>query len=226
LEDDILFLLNTVVCFPQKLKINFRNYQETIETVVRHEEGGMVESFVVTLLPVLFLIVLFGGGELSKRRNIDIGGEPPINKRVYIMSKYAIPLLWAVMSVQSWGVKLSFFTVPAVSRWIALFFWISGFSLLFIGRFGLGESFRIGSPKEQTSLHIDGLFRLSRNPMYLGVFATLLATVLYTMNPFALVIGIFIVAVHHKIVLAEEQFLYKAFGAEYAEYCHRVRRYI
>jgi len=61
--------------------------------------------------------------------------------------------------------------------------------------------------------------------MYLGVFATLLAATLYTLNPFVLLIAIFIVAVHHRIVLAEEAYLQEAFGGEYAEYCRRVRRY-
>jgi protein-S-isoprenylcysteine O-methyltransferase Ste14 len=35
-----------------------------------------------------------------------------------------------------------------------------------------------------------------------------------------------VVAVHHRIILAEEQHLQKAFGEEYANYCRRVRRYL
>ena len=62
--------------------------------------------------------------------------------------------------------------------------------------------------------------------MYLGVYATLLAAVLYTLNPFLLVLAIFVVVVHHKIVLAEEQHLRTDFGEQYAEYCSHVRRYL
>jgi protein-S-isoprenylcysteine O-methyltransferase Ste14 len=97
---------------------------------------------------------------------------------------------------------------------------------LFIGRFGLGNAFRIGSPKGSTSLKVDGLFSFSRNPMYLGVYATLIAAVLYTLNPVLLIIGAYVVIVHHKIVLAEEQYLQKVFGGQYTEYCHHVRRYL
>ena len=85
---------------------------------------------------------------------------------------------------------------------------------------------RIGRPKESTRLRVDGLFRVSRNPMYLGVYSTLLASVLYTLNPVLLLFGAFIVAVHHRIILAEETHLRNAFGKEYAEYCCRVRRYL
>jgi protein-S-isoprenylcysteine O-methyltransferase Ste14 len=62
--------------------------------------------------------------------------------------------------------------------------------------------------------------------MYLGVYSTLLAACLYTLNPIVLVLAIFVVAVHHKIVLAEERYLSGVFGEEYADYCRRVRRYI
>ncbi len=186
----------------------------------------MVESIVVTIFPVSFLIIIFGGGALSRRRNIDMDGEPPIEKRVFYVSKYTIMALWAVMVVQSWGVRLSVVSPPGWLRRISLVLWIGGFLLLFIGRLGLADSFRIGSPKESTRLKVGGLFQFSRNPMYIGVYATLLAGVLYTLNPLVLLAAIFVVAVHHRIVLAEEQHLQTAFGEEYAAYCRRVRRYL
>jgi len=188
----------------------------------------MVEPVVVMLFPVLFLVILFGGAALLRRRKIDMDGEPPIDRRIFYLSKYAIVGLWAAMVLQSWswGVNLSFVSVPGWLKWIALFLWVGGFTLLFIGRLGMADSFRIGSPKESTRLKVDGLFRFSRNPMYVGVYATILASVLYTLNPIVLLVGAFVVAVHHRIVLAEEQYLRKAFGAEYANYCARVRRYL
>jgi protein-S-isoprenylcysteine O-methyltransferase Ste14 len=186
----------------------------------------MTESFTVTLFPVLFLIVLFGGGELFRRQAIDMDGDPPINRPLFYISKYSIVILWAAMALQSWGIGLSLTRVPVTSKWAALCLWVFGFLLLFSGRFGLGRSFRIGSPKEKTQLHVDGLFTFSRNPMYLGVYATIVASVLYTWNPVALLIGIFVVVVHHLIVLAEERYLQEQFGEEYTEYCRRVRRYL
>lgn len=186
----------------------------------------MIESLFVTLLPAGFLIVLFGGGELFRRRNIDMDGDPPISKALFVSSKYSIVLLWAAMVMHSWGIDLSFTRIPGFMKWAALCFWVLGFALLFVGRFGLGTAFRIGSPKERTSLTVEGLFGFSRNPMYLGVYATLLASALYTLNPVVFVLGIFVVAVHHKIVLAEERYLRAVFGGEYAEYCRRVRRYL
>ena len=186
----------------------------------------MIESVVVTVFPVLFLVLLFGGGALLRRRHIDMDGEPPIDRRIFYLSKYAILGLWGTMVVQSWGVNLSLVQAPGWSRGISLLLWVGGFLLLFIGRLGLADSFRIGSPKESTRLKVDGLFRFSRNPMYVGVYATILASILYTLNPIVFLVGVFVVAVHHRIVLAEEQHLQKTFGQEYADYCSRVRRYL
>jgi protein-S-isoprenylcysteine O-methyltransferase Ste14 len=90
----------------------------------------------------------------------------------------------------------------------------------------MGDSFRPGTQKEDTSLTTDGLFRLSRNPMYVGVYATIVASYLSTLNPVVILMGTFVVAVHHAIVLAEENHMQKVFSREYSEYCSRVRRYI
>jgi protein-S-isoprenylcysteine O-methyltransferase Ste14 len=153
-------------------------------------------------------------------------GEPPIERSVFYASKYAIVVLWGATVARSWGAPLSFMAVPPASRWTGLFLWAAGFMVLFAGRLGLGSSFRIGSPKEATRLKVDGLFRVSRNPMYLGVYATLLASALYTLNPIVFAVGAFVAVVHHRIVLAEERHLAHTFGAEYADYRRRVRRYM
>ena len=185
-----------------------------------------IEALAVTLLPVAFLAVLFTGGERFRRRQIEQDGDAPIDRTLFYGSKYLIVVLWVGMVLDSWGVKVSFFEGPAPLKRAAVCVWAAGFILLFVGRFGLGDSFRIGHPKESTRLKVDGLFRVSRNPMYLGVYSTLLASVLYTLNPVLLLFGAFIVAVHHRIVLAEETHLRNAFGKEYTEYCCRVRRYL
>jgi len=187
---------------------------------------AVIEPLFVTIPPVLFLAVLFGGGQLLRRRNIDMDGKPPINRTPYYLSKYSIIVLWAAMVIQGWGIDLSLLAIPPAVKWLSLFLWGWGFALLLTGRLGLGDSFRIGSAKESTTLRVHGLFRFSRNPMYVGMFSTLLASALYTANPIVLVLALFIIWVHHAIVRAEEQHLRNVFGQEYTTYCARVRRYL
>ena len=185
----------------------------------------MIEPLAVTLFPVVFLIILFGGGALMQRRHVEMDGDPPIDRRLFYASKYSIVAVWATVVAQTWGAGLPLAARADRVRWASIAFWILGFVLLLAGRLTMGESFRIGSPQERTGLRVDGLFKVSRNPMYLGVFSTLLAATLYTLNPVVALIAIFIVAVHHRIVLAEEAYLQEVFGGEYIEYCRRVGRY-
>jgi protein-S-isoprenylcysteine O-methyltransferase Ste14 len=186
----------------------------------------MIESLLITLFPVMFLSVLITSGVMFRQSKIDMDGKPPINKMLFTTSKFAIVLMWVVMIIEAWGVHMSFFNSPDALKKVAIGLWIIGFILLFTGRFGLGRSFRIGSPNEHTNLIKGGLFSFSRNPMYLGVYTTLIASVLYTLNPLMLLVAIYIIAVHHKIILAEEAHMRSVFGEEYIEYCRHVRRYI
>ncbi len=186
----------------------------------------MFESFFVAAFPVLFIAVLAGGGASLRRRNIDMEGLPPIDKNLFRLSKLAMLIPWTAMILQGFGVDLSPARVPLPLKWISLGLWVSGFGLLLAGRIGLGSSFRVGCPKDETILRTDGIFRYSRNPMYLGLYATLLAAILYTLNPLVLIVGVGIAAVHHRIVLAEEVCLRKMGGQKYAEYGQRVGRYL
>jgi protein-S-isoprenylcysteine O-methyltransferase Ste14 len=186
----------------------------------------MVESLTVSTLPVLFLIVHYGGEALLRRRKIDATGIPPVGKTLFSCCHYAIVIPWGAMALRSWGPGLAVIERPVYLKWAALVFWALGFSLLFLGRFSLRTSFRTGIAREKTRFEHAGIFRYSRNPMYLGIYATLLSACIYTLNPVVLAVGIFIAAVRHKIVLSEERHLRVAFGAAHEEYCRRVSRYL
>jgi protein-S-isoprenylcysteine O-methyltransferase Ste14 len=186
----------------------------------------MIEAVLVTILPVGFLIILFWGGALFQKKKISQDGEAPINRTLFYTSKWSIVILWGAMALASWGIGFPSVQVPRFLQVIALAFWFTGFAFLYLGRFKMGESFRLGTPKEDTSLKTDGLFRVSRNPMYVGVYATIVAASLYTGNPVVILLGAFVVAVHHAIILEEEKHMHRVFSREYPEYCSRVRRYV
>jgi len=186
----------------------------------------MFEPVFVAAFLVVFLGGLVAGGAAMRRRKIDMQGAPPIDKNLFHLSKLAMLIPWVAMVLQSFGVGLSWAVVPQALKWISLVLWAAGFSLAMAGRFGLGSSFRVGCAKEKTILRTDGLYRLSRNPIYIGLNATLLGSALYTLNPLVLLVGAGVAAVHHRIILAEEECLRRVFGQAYEDYCLRVGRYL
>jgi len=84
------------------------------------------------------------------------------------------------------------------------------------------------SPADPTKkLVINGLYKYSRNPMYIGVILMLIAeAVFFLSNSLWFYLTIVFIAFNLFILLHEEPRLRKDFGQEYLEYCKKVRRWI
>jgi protein-S-isoprenylcysteine O-methyltransferase Ste14 len=78
-----------------------------------------------------------------------------------------------------------------------------------------------------TTLVTDGVYRLSRNPMYLGLVCILagVALAVGTVSPLVLALA-FGWLLDHKFITAEEQMLEHEFGSEFQAYRKTVRRWI
>ena len=72
-----------------------------------------------------------------------------------------------------------------------------------------------------------GPYRITRNPMYLGMAGVLLGTavLLGSLAPF-LAIPLFMALIEWRFILAEEAMLVANFGEAYTEYQTRVRRWL
>ena len=83
------------------------------------------------------------------------------------------------------------------------------------------------SPADPTkSLVITGLYKYSRNPMYVGVMLILIGEILFTHNVNLLVYScIIFLAFNLFIRLREEPRLKADFGSEYENYTKRVKRW-
>lgn len=72
-----------------------------------------------------------------------------------------------------------------------------------------------------------GVFRFSRNPIYLGEAIILAGTALLTghLGPW-LVVLVFGGGIDRSVIRWEEQALQRRFGAEFAAYCQKTRRWL
>jgi len=80
---------------------------------------------------------------------------------------------------------------------------------------------------EATSLVTGGFYRITRNPMYMGMFLMLFG-VAFLLGSVAtlLPLVLFILIIRYNFVLGEERFLEAAFGQSYLDYKSEVRRWI
>lgn len=82
-------------------------------------------------------------------------------------------------------------------------------------------------PEFTTSLVINGMYKISRNPMYLGMLVMLFGFALYLgqLTPF-LVLPAFYFVITEMQIKPEEEMLEQKFGEEYLNYKSRVRRWL
>ncbi len=78
-----------------------------------------------------------------------------------------------------------------------------------------------------SSLVRTGVYRFTRNPMYLGLLLTLLAWAAFLSNPAALLfVPVFVLYINRFQIKPEEQVLSSLFAEEYTAYKNQVRRWL
>jgi protein-S-isoprenylcysteine O-methyltransferase Ste14 len=78
-----------------------------------------------------------------------------------------------------------------------------------------------------SSLVSSGIYRFTRNPMYVGLFLTLLGWAVYLSNPLSLVFClVYVLYITRFQIKPEERILLRLFGEPYAAYMQRVRRWV
>lgn len=82
-------------------------------------------------------------------------------------------------------------------------------------------------PETVSSLVIEGVYRHTRNPMYLGLVLLLVAWAVHLAAPGALLGPVlFVVFITRFQIVPEERALSRKFGSEFETYRHAVRRWV
>jgi len=99
--------------------------------------------------------------------------------------------------------------------------------LVWIAQSQMANSWRIGiDEKNKTELVTNGLFTISRNPIFLGIMIANIGLMLIIPNAFTLlIISLSTVSINTQIRL-EEAFLRNTHGENYASYCRKTRRWL
>jgi Putative protein-S-isoprenylcysteine methyltransferase len=82
-------------------------------------------------------------------------------------------------------------------------------------------------PSDATALVTEGMYRYSRNPMYLGLLLWTIASTIWFGTWFGIIINIvFVFLINFLQIIPEEEALLEIFGEEYEEYKKNVRTWI
>ena len=143
--------------------------------------------------------------------------HPPVLLFIHLLVVFAL----------NWLLPLPI-TVPGILEWI-------GYGLIFVG---LGFAFRAMQQfrKVHTTLDphgsvsvivTDGPYRISRNPIYLGLLCSLIGIPLVLGSYWGVVMSpVFVVTMNQFVIKHEEDYLEKKFKDVYTSYKSRVRRWL
>jgi protein-S-isoprenylcysteine O-methyltransferase Ste14 len=79
---------------------------------------------------------------------------------------------------------------------------------------------------DKKGINMKGLYRFSRNPMYIAFFIYFLGCSLMTRSLILLIVLIVFQSSVHYMIMSEERWCINRFGEDYKEYMSKVRRYI
>jgi protein-S-isoprenylcysteine O-methyltransferase Ste14 len=187
----------------------------------------MEKEIVVVALFTIFLIAAILPRIIQKQKKVETVGCIGINRKLFILGKVSLFTSFALILVRLFSGRLSLFQKNDLFFWgcVALLAVGVAFFTLAITRLGT-FSLRVGLAQEETALRTTGVYRLSRNPMLLGLYFIALGSALYVQCPINWILVIIAITVHHKIILAEEVFLQSRFRELWISYCKNVRRYL
>lgn len=122
--------------------------------------------------------------------------------------------------------------IPAIKfcpvlQWTGVAIAAIGVAFFIVAMLTMADSWRAGIPdSDKTAFVQKGIYRISRNPAFVGFDLMYIGLLLAFPNIIHLLFAVFPVVMLHLQIRQEEVFLRNTFGTEYEEYCEKVRRYI
>jgi len=148
------------------------------------------------------------------------------------MKKLDLPPFWLALSlVLTWGLAKVFpqltMTFPG-QGWVALVLLVVGILLMVAAVLQMQRARTTFIPRQDPSAMVTGgVFRLSRNPIYLGDALVLAAMIVWTGSlPALVLLYAFPRFITEHFIKGEEERLRRIFGDEFEAWARRTRRWI
>ena len=188
-----------------------------------------MDQLTALLLLVFFYAVYYGKLLLQKRKGIvtnQLGGQRAGRERAIALLMGSASVLLALAELAS--ILLGRAPLPLGARALGLALTVLGDLVFLTAVVTMGNSWRAGVNRaEKTELVTGGIYRISRNPAFLGFYLVYTGILLMFFSWWLLAATLLTILLFHlQVVLVEEPFLPEAFGEDYVQYRRHVRRYL
>jgi protein-S-isoprenylcysteine O-methyltransferase Ste14 len=143
------------------------------------------------------------------------------------------PIAAAILAVAMWLISSATVTLAlpnTVRISLVVFFAIAGAEFSLAGAIALRQAkttVNPTKPENASSLVVTGVYRITRNPMYVGLLLMLVAWCIFLSAPWAIAgPNVFFLYIGKFQIAPEEQVMTQKFGADYLTYKARVHRWL
>lgn len=114
------------------------------------------------------------------------------------------------------------------AKFVGIIFFLLG---IYLGLRGVARFIKTGNTivtmKPSSSLQQEGMYKFTRNPMYLGLIAGYLGFTCFFGNWWHIILlPVLIIIVQEYVIKREERYLERKFGEDYKNYRQKVRRWL
>lgn len=196
--------------------------------------GGLL---VGTLLIIYFLLWKVKRVRQTKNTGIDpeVLKKSESNLQRYMGGMFNLLTGYAVFLIFFHTVNVQFYSLFSrfgilnqnTIKYIGFALGMIGLCFCLYAQVKMGKSWRVGIDETiKTDLITTGLYKIIRNPTYLGLYILNIGVWLIWPTWAIFVLNIFFIYTLEIQVRCEEDFLEKTFGREYIEYKNKTKRYI
>lgn len=189
------------------------------------------QYIVSIVLFVIFIVAVLARAALLRRRGIHAIVFGATDKTDFLLVPFVLAIIYVVLAngfrLPLWEPLARPFWKTVIPGWVGLALSAAAILGLIVTLISFGDSFRVGIDEEKPDrLVTTGMFRFSRNPIYVCFDSFFIGLFLVHRNIAIVVAIIAFTLLIHRQILREEKFLRSHYGAEYEEYCRNVRRYL
>ena len=206
------------------------------ETSRKKIKPTMVEKYIAIALMGIFYAAYLGKKFVQRRQGITTNqiGKGAKPRKVLLIENIMGWATIAVIPVEIFSIIIfpKMTLLPALRecpalQWTGLGITAIGIAFFIVAMLTMADSWRAGIPdKDRTELVQNGIYRISRNPAFVGFDLMYIGLLLAFPNILHLLFALFPVIMLDLQIRQEEEFCREAFGREYEEYRKRVRRYL
>jgi len=185
----------------------------------------------------LFYLLFVGRTIILYKHGIKVLVIGTSSKKIFelILENIFLPvlILWSLfvvitaLNILTPGIFSKLFIDILWLKYVGILFCYIGLIIFLAALISFGKSWRIGiDEKNSNELITTGMFKYSRNPIFLFMDLYFMGIMLIYPNIVFIVFTFFVIIGIHLQIVREEKFLLNKFGEEYIKYKKQTRRYI